>query len=88
MDTVEANLQLGFAPDARDYKIAAEILSFLNLKTIKLLTNNPEKSNSLNQAGIEIEARIPLLIPHQENKHYLLVKKQKMGHLIDEQFLQ
>ncbi len=81
-DTVEANIALGFAPDLRDYNIAAEILKFLKIKRIKLITNNPLKIDSLNGHGIKITERIPLKIKaNRFNKKYLETKKKRMGHL-------
>ncbi|MCO4635619.1 GTP cyclohydrolase II/3,4-dihydroxy-2-butanone4-phosphate synthase [Streptococcus infantarius subsp. infantarius] len=82
-DTYEANLELGFAPDERDYQIAADILSFLDIKQVKLLTNNPDKLEQLEMAGIEIVERLPLQMPaHQENKAYLQTKQEKFHHLL------
>ena len=83
LDTYEANLELGFAPDERDYQIAADILSFLDIKQVKLLTNNPDKLEQLKMAGIEIVERLPLQMPaHQENKAYLQTKQEKFHHLL------
>jgi 3,4-dihydroxy 2-butanone 4-phosphate synthase/GTP cyclohydrolase II len=83
LDTYEANLELGFAPDERDYQIAADILSFLDIKQVKLLTNNPDKLEQLEMAGIEIVERLPLQMPaHQENKVYLQTKQEKFHHLL------
>ena len=83
LDTYEANLELGFAPDERDYQIAADILSFLDIKQVKLLTNNPDKLEQLEMAGIEIVERLPLQMPaHQENKAYLQTKQEKFHHLL------
>lgn len=83
LDTCEANLELGFAPDERDYQIAADILSFLDIKQVKLLTNNPDKLEQLEMAGIEIIERLPLQMPaHQENKAYLQTKQEKFHHLL------
>lgn len=83
MDTYDANLELGFAPDERDYQIAADILSFLNIKQIKLLTNNPDKLEQLEKSGVEIVERLPLQMPaHQENRAYLQTKQEKFHHLL------
>ncbi|TDE67246.1 GTP cyclohydrolase II [Streptococcus sp. KCJ4932] len=83
LDTYEANLELGFAPDERDYQIAADILSFLDIKQVKLLTNNPDKLEQLEMAGIDIVERLPLQMPaHQENRAYLQTKQEKFHHLL------
>ena len=85
MDTVEANLKLGFKADSRDYTIGAQILADLGLSTIKLLTNNPKKIEGLEKYGLKIAQRIPLLIkPNKNNKRYLKTKKEKLGHYIEE----
>ena len=85
MDTVEANLKLGFKADARDYTIGAQILADLGLSAIRLLTNNPRKIEGLEKYGLRISERIPLLIkPNKNNKRYLKVKRQKLGHYIEE----
>ncbi|UOB19340.1 GTP cyclohydrolase II [Abyssalbus ytuae] len=82
LDTVEANLHLGFAPDERDYTVAAEILKSLNISMIQLLTNNPEKIISMEENGITVVERVPLYIKHNEHNHkYLTTKLSKMGHL-------
>lgn len=88
MDTLEANLHLGFKPDERDYKIGAEILTALNINNIKLLTNNPEKISGLENYGIQVIERIPLIIhSNKYNLNYLDTKKIRMGHLLNEEQL-
>jgi 3,4-dihydroxy 2-butanone 4-phosphate synthase / GTP cyclohydrolase II len=80
-DTVEANLALGFRMDERDYGVGAQILRYLNVRKIKLLTNNPKKRAGLTGYGLEIVENIPLLVaPNPHNEKYLLTKKTKMGH--------
>lgn len=82
-DTVEANEQLGFPPDLRDYGIAAQILKDLGVKKIKLLTNNPRKISELSNYGLEVEERVALQMPIKpENKNYLTTKYKKLGHLL------
>lgn len=80
-DTIEANLELGFKADERDYGIGAQILCQLKATKIKLITNNPTKRVGLSGHGIEIVNTIPMVIsPNQFNKKYLLTKQEKMGH--------
>lgn len=84
MDTVEANLHLGFDADLRDYGIGAQILSDLGLSTIHLMTNNPKKIVGLEGYGLKITKRIPIKIaPNKNNKKYLSTKKQKLNHMLD-----
>ena len=83
LDTVEANLKLGFPMDLRDYGVGAQMLSDLGLKTIRLLTNNPRKMVGLSGHGLEIVARVAIKSkPHAQNARYLRTKKRKMGHLL------
>lgn len=89
MDTLEANLQLGFAPDERDYEIGAKILDHLGIKKVKLLTNNPDKIIGLEKNGILVVERIPLIIqPNPCNKYYLDTKESRMGHQLSEEKLE
>lgn len=82
LDTVEANLRLGFADDVRDYQVAVEALQSLGLKKIRLLTNNPRKIAALTMAGLIVE-RVALEAPSDYHNHnYLLTKKKKSGHLL------
>lgn len=84
MDTVEANLALGFEPDLRDYGIGAQILVDLGLKSVKLLTNNPQKIVGLEGYGLIVSERLPLeVIPAHECKGYLRTKKEKLGHKLN-----
>jgi 3,4-dihydroxy 2-butanone 4-phosphate synthase/GTP cyclohydrolase II len=84
MDTVEANLQLGFPADARNYTIAAQILKHLRVKSISLLTNNPSKIVGLEGFSFAINHQIPLkAMPTQDNLSYLMTKQEKMGHLLN-----
>ena len=88
LDTVEANVKLGFAPDLRDYGLGAQILSELGLTSIRLMTNNPAKRAGLEGYGLEITGRVPLQIHVTKfDKKYMTVKKTKMGHLLDEETL-
>lgn len=84
MDTVEANLHLGFKADARDYGIGAQILASLGIKKMKLLTNNPKKRVGIESYGLEVTEQIPIEIPaNTHNKKYLETKKIKMGHILN-----
>ena len=84
MDTVEANLSLGFAPDLRDYGIGAQILAELGLHEIQLLTNNPKKVIGLEGYGLKVVETVPIItIPNPYNRHYLETKQKKLGHLLE-----
>lgn len=83
LDTYEANVQLGFKPDERDYHFAVKILQELSIDQVQLMTNNPDKIAQLEQAGIQIVKRIPLEThPFKENQFYLQTKKEKFHHLL------
>ena len=83
MDTVEANVALGFAPDLRDYGEGAQILTDLGIRQLRLMTNNPCKIAGLEGYGLEIVERVPIVIPaNAHDRRYLDTKKTKMGHLI------
>ena len=80
-DTVEANERLGFAPDLRSFAIAAAILTDLGVRSVALLTNNPDKLRELAAAGVPVERRVPHWVEDQEHNHdYLAVKRHKLGH--------
>jgi 3,4-dihydroxy 2-butanone 4-phosphate synthase/GTP cyclohydrolase II len=83
-DTVEANHQLGFKTDQRDYGIGAQVLAALGIRKLRLITNNPRKYIGLSGYGLEIVERVPLEIePNACNIKYLKTKKEKMGHILD-----
>nr|MBS0037927.1 GTP cyclohydrolase II [Saprospiraceae bacterium] len=84
LNTIDANVHLGFEPDERSYELAVEILKFFNIEQVKLLTNNPEKISFLKRGGIDVVERVPIKgTLHKENKDYLRVKKDLMGHFPD-----
>lgn len=86
LDTVEANVAIGFPPDARDYGIGAQILADLGLTSIRLMTNNPAKRIGLEGYGLEVVECVPLIIqPNEHNRFYLETKRDKLGHLLDRQ---
>lgn len=83
MDTVEANLALGFKVDERDYSVACKILVDLGISKIRLMTNNPEKHSALSEFGIEVTEVIPLVSkPNSYNENYLKTKREKLGHAL------
>lgn len=82
LDTVEANIELGLPVDTRSYDVAAQILRELGLTTIRLMTNNPRKIDSLEKLGLKVIQRIPLEVaPNVHNSRYLQTKRDKLGHL-------
>ena len=83
-DTVEANVELGFAPDLRDYGLGAQILVALGVRKMRMMTNNPKKIVGLDGYGLEVIERVAIEIPPtEENKRYLRTKKEKMGHILE-----
>jgi GTP cyclohydrolase II len=84
LDTVEANLALGFRDDERDYAVAAHMLMSLKIESIQLMTNNPKKISQLTQYGIQVNGRVPhIMEPNEHNRFYLETKAAKSGHMID-----
>ena len=84
LDTVEANLALGFRDDERDYSVAAHMLHSLKVKSVRLMTNNPKKIGGLESLGVKVTGRIPLIMqPNKYNRFYLETKMEKSGHLLD-----
>ncbi len=84
LDTVEANLSLGFPSDLRDYGIGAQILADLDLREIRLLTNNPKKVIGLEGYGLKVVEKVPIIItPNPYNRNYLVTKQKKMGHRLE-----
>jgi len=82
-DTVEANLALGFRDDERDYSVAAHMIHSLRIKSIRLLTNNPKKIAGLEELGIKVSGRIPIVMtPNPHNEFYLKTKASKSGHML------
>ena len=85
LDTVEANVKLGFKPDHRQYSLPVEILKALGVKRLKLLSNNPDKVHAVEEAGIEVVERVQCEVaPQKHTEKYLNTKRQKMGHLLSE----
>jgi GTP cyclohydrolase II len=84
LDTVEANLALGFRDDERDYAVAAHMEMSVKIQSIRLMTNNPKKMNQLTRYGIDVTGRIPhIMQPNDHNRFYLETKAAKSGHMID-----
>lgn len=85
-DTVEANVALGFPPDMRDYSLAAQMIRYMGIKSVKLLTNNPEKRESLERWGVPVAKRVPIVIKaNSVNSKYLKTKQEKMRHMLDDE---
>ncbi len=84
LDTVEANVELGFAADCREYELPAEVLKLLGVTKVRLITNNPEKVAALESAGIEVTERVSAEVePLESFAGYLRTKQEKMGHIVD-----
>ncbi len=84
MDTVEANVELGFAADCREYELPAEVLKLLGVSRVRLITNNPEKVAALESAGITVTERVSAEVEPQESfERYLRTKHEKMGHILE-----
>lgn len=82
-DTVDANIELGFEPDCRNYAVAADILNAFGIKSVRLITNNPDKIEQLEQLGIKIVERVPCIVEqNQYNRQYLMTKKERMRHYL------
>ncbi len=83
LDTVDANIKLGFAPDLRDYGVGAQILRDLGVRKLRLLTNNPRKIVGLAGHGLSIEEQLPIVFPlHEDNRRYMETKRDRMDHMI------
>jgi GTP cyclohydrolase II len=84
LDTVDANVALGFRDDERNYAVAAHMLASLTVRSVRLLTNNPKKIEELERYGIRVSGRVPHVIPaNQFNRFYLQTKARRAGHLLD-----
>lgn len=84
MDTIEANTFLGLPTDSRDYAISAQMLKYLGLNNIRLMTNNPDKIEGLSKYGVTVSERVPVcIVPNDDNLFYLRTKKEKLGHLFN-----
>jgi GTP cyclohydrolase II len=82
-DTIEANLELGYAADCRHFELPAEVLKMLGLTAVRLMTNNPEKVEALELAGVQVVERLSAIVPSEPtNEFYLKTKQDKMGHLV------
>jgi 3,4-dihydroxy 2-butanone 4-phosphate synthase/GTP cyclohydrolase II len=87
LDTVEANISLGFGADMRQYESCAEIIKLLGLTRVRVMSNNPDKIEALAQAGVEVVERVAMEIePHEKSLDYLKTKKEKLGHMLEQLF--
>jgi GTP cyclohydrolase II len=83
LDTIEANLELGYKADCREFELPAEVLKLLGVHAVRLITNNPAKVEALEQAGVQVTERISAEVPSEPtNERYLQTKREKMGHLV------
>jgi GTP cyclohydrolase II len=83
-DTVEANVRLGFEADLRDYALPSEILRHFGVRSVRLMSNNPEKIQALENSGIRVVERVPAIVPAVDSREvYLRTKKEKMGHMLE-----
>ena len=83
LDTIEANLELGYAADCRHFELPAEVLKLLGVHSVRLMTNNPEKVEALELAGVQVAERLSAVVPSEPtNEFYLKTKQDKMGHLV------
>jgi GTP cyclohydrolase II len=83
LDTIEANLELGYAADCRHFELPAEVLKLLGVNSVRLMTNNPEKVEALELAGVQVAERLSAVVPSEPtNEFYLKTKQDKMGHLV------
>jgi GTP cyclohydrolase II len=83
LDTIEANLELGYAADCRHFELPAEVLKLLGVQSVRLMTNNPEKVEALELAGVRVAERLSAVVPSEPtNEFYLKTKQDKMGHLV------
>lgn len=88
-DTVEANEQLGFEADMRDYSMCQQMLEHINVKSVNLMTNNPRKVKALEKYGLNVSKRVPLQVgKNRHNEHYLATKMGKLGHMMTEHHFQ
>ena len=84
LDTVEANVELGFAADCREYELPARVLNLLGIKSVRLMTNNPEKVSAIESAGITVAERVSAeVVPQESFAGYLKTKQEKMGHILE-----
>jgi GTP cyclohydrolase II len=84
LDTVEANLELGYKPDCREFELPAAVLKLLKVPAVRLITNNPQKVEALEQVGIQVVQRISAEVePLDSFERYVQVKQEKMGHIVD-----